>query len=215
MLPLFREGNVRMHSTIQNSVVEAIAAVHQLQTASSLAFLENASQCIAETFRAGGKLIIAGNGGSLCDAAHFAEELTGQFRRRRKALPAIALTEPGHITCVGNDFGFEEVFARGVEAFGRAGDCFVGLSTSGNSPNIVRAFEVARQRGLKTLSFLGREGGCLKGIADLELIISGFPHSDRVQEAHMAAIHILIERVEQLLFAPSPVEAIAARVGSK
>jgi D-sedoheptulose 7-phosphate isomerase len=145
-------------------------------------------------------LLIAGNGGSLCDAMHFAEELTGQFRKKRAALPAIALSEPGHLTCTANDMGYDEVFARGVEAFGKPGDLFVGLTTSGNSPNIVRAFEEAKKRGLKTVSFLGKSGGALKGVADFEMLIKNFNTSDRIQEVHMAAIHIIIEAMEYELF---------------
>jgi D-sedoheptulose 7-phosphate isomerase len=181
------------------SVNDAIAAAKKLQEASSLNFIEEAAVMIAECFQNGHKIIIAGNGGSLCDAMHFAEELTGFFRAPRRALPAIALCEPGHLTCVGNDMGFDYVFSRGVEAYGQPGDIFIGLTTSGNSPNILKAMDIARQRGLKTIAFLGKGGGRLRGVADLELIINGFETSDRVQEAHMAAIHILIEMVESLL----------------
>ena len=166
----------------------------------SLTFIEQVAQLLASCFKRDNKLIIAGNGGSLCDAAHFAEELTGFFRRARKALPAIALTDVGHLTCVGNDLGFEWVFARGVEAYGQPGDVFIGLTTSGNSLNIIHAFQVAREKGLHTIAFLGKGGGKLKGVADLELMIDGFATSDRIQEAHMAAIHVIIEQVEDLLF---------------
>ena len=145
-------------------------------------------------------MLIAGNGGSLCDASHFAEELTGIFRKKRRALPAIALSDPGHLTCVGNDLGFEHVFARSIEAYGKKEDLFIGLTTSGNSPNMILAFERAKELGLTTLAFLGKGGGELKGYADLELIIEGFETSDRIQEAHMTAIHIMIELIEELLF---------------
>ena len=181
------------------SVQDSIQAVQQLNEPYALAFMENAAKMIAECFQRGNKLLIAGNGGSLCDAAHFAEELTGFFRKPRPALPAIALTDPGHITCVGNDLGFDSVFSRGIEAYGKTGDVFVGLTTSGNSLNIVKAIDEAKKRGLHTISFLGKDGGQLKGVGDLELIIYGFKTSDRIQEAHMAAIHIIIELVESLL----------------
>ena len=115
-------------------------------------------------------------------------------------LPAIALTEAGHLTCTGNDLGFDQVFARGIEAYGQPGDIFIGLTTSGNSPNMICAFQEAKQRELETIAFLGKGGGKLKGIADLELIIEGFATSDRIQEAHMAAVHLIIEQVENLLF---------------
>lgn len=189
-----------MKKYLLNSVKDAIQAISQLQKPESLAFMEDAARLLSECFQAGNKVIVAGNGGSLCDAAHFAEELTGVFRAVRPALPVIALSEPGHLTCVGNDLGFEWIFARGVEAFGKPGDVFVGLTTSGNSPNIVKAFEAAERQGLKTISFLGKSGGKLKGVADLELLIEGFATSDRIQEAHMAAIHIVIEMVENLMF---------------
>ncbi|MCB1084630.1 MAG: SIS domain-containing protein [Chlamydiia bacterium] len=156
-----------------------------------------------DCYKSGGKLIIAGNGGSLCDAMHFAEELTGYFRKERPALPAIALADPGHLTCVGNDAGFEKVFSRGVEAHGREGDLFIALTTSGNSENLIRATQFAKKKGLKTIAFLGKTGGALKGMSDLEWVVSGFETSDRIQEAHMAAIHIIIEQVEQELFSPA------------
>lgn len=182
------------------SVRQGVQAVEQLLQPQNLQFIEDAALMIANSFSQGNKLIIAGNGGSLCDAIHFAEELTGFFRQKRPALPAIALSEGGHLTCVGNDLGFEWIFARGVEAYGKAGDVFIGLSTSGKSPNIVKAFEIAQRQQLKTISFLGKTGGILKGVADLEMIIQGFETSDRIQEAHMAAMHIIIERIEDKLF---------------
>ncbi|MDR3624825.1 MAG: SIS domain-containing protein [Chlamydiales bacterium] len=189
-----------MEEYIIESVRESSAALQQLLEPKSVAFMDEAAKLLAHCFRVGNKVIIAGNGGSLCDAAHFAEELTGQFRQKRKALPAIALTDSSHITCVGNDFGFDQIFARGVEAFGKEGDIFVGLSTSGNSKNIIYAFETAKALGLSTIAFLGKSGGMLKGFADLEISIDGFSTSDRIQEAHMAAIHIIIEMVEKYLF---------------
>lgn len=189
-----------MNQFILKSVHEALAAVAQLQRPESLAFIHDAAQILTTCFRNGNKVIIAGNGGSLCDGAHFAEELTGIFRSKRQALPAISLSEPGHITCVGNDLGFEYVFSRGVEAFGKPGDVFVGLTTSGNSPNMIKAFEVAQKLDIRTIAFLGKSGGKLKGVAEIELVIDGFTTSDRIQEAHMAAVHIIIEMVENALF---------------
>lgn len=189
-----------MKELIINSINDGIKAMEQLLHEKRVAFIEEASHLLAKAFQAGRKVIIAGNGGSLCDAMHFAEELTGIFRTKRQALPAIALSDPGHLTCTANDLGFDQIFARGVEAYGKAGDVFIGLSTSGNSPNIVCAFDVAKQMGLQTVAFLGKQGGKLKGFADCELIIEDFTSSDRIQEAHMAAIHVVIEMVEYLLF---------------
>lgn len=193
------EKKTTITNLINKSITESIEAIIQLQTPAALTFIEQSAIAIADCFKAGGKVIVAGNGGSLCDASHFAEELTGFFRHFRQALPVIALSDPGHITCTANDLGFEWVFARGVQAFGKPGDIFVGLTTSGNSPNIIKAFEIANEMNLKTIAFLGKTGGKIKGMANLELIIENFPTSDRIQEAHMAAIHIIIEAVEALL----------------
>ena len=189
-----------MRRQIIHSVENGIEAAAQLRKSEAIAFIEQVALLLVNTFRSGGKVLIAGNGGSLCDAMHFAEELTGFFRQKRAALPAIALADPGHMSCVANDIGFAEVFARGVEAHGQPGDVFVGLTTSGNSPNIIRAVAEAERKGLTTVAFLGKEGGKLKGAVDHELIIAGFSTSDRIQEAHMLAIHTIIEMVEYELF---------------
>lgn len=167
--------------------------------AGNFAAIENAARLIAQGFARGGKVIAFGNGGSMCDAMHFAEELTGRFRRDRKALPAIALSDPSHLTCVGNDYGFEQVFARGVEAYAAAGDVVLGLSTSGNSPNVIRGLATARELGCHTIALLGKDGGQLAGTCDLQIIVPG-EHSDRIQELHTLILHIIIECVERLLF---------------
>jgi D-sedoheptulose 7-phosphate isomerase len=193
---------------IIDSVEKGIEAIKFLKLPHSLSFIEACANSIAECFKNGNKIIIAGNGGSLCDASHFAEELTGFFRQKRRALPAIALSEPGHITCTGNDVGFEYIFSRGVEAYGKKGDIFIGLTTSGNSPNIVRAVEAAQDLEMTTIAFLGKSGGSLRGVCDYELLVDGFSTSDRIQEAHMTAIHIIIEMVEEVLF--SKTEATSA-----
>ncbi len=194
-----------MKKAIVEAVTDCVNALEQLKTPQNVAFIEKMALMMAEGFACGNKIIVAGNGGSLCDAAHFAEELTGYFRSERMALPAIALADPGHLTCTANDKGFEWVFARGVEAYGKPKDLFVGLTTSGNSPNLIRAFETAKERGLKTIAFLGKGGGKLKGVADLELIIENFTTSDRIQEAHMAAIHIVIEMMEAEMMAKTTI----------
>jgi len=189
-----------MKEKILHAVEDGVAAIRQLSTDKHLTFIEKSAEMLATCFVQKKKVLVAGNGGSLCDASHFAEELTGFFRKKRRALPAIALSEPGHLTCVGNDMGFEHVFSRSIEAYGEEGDLFIGLTTSGNSPNLVNAFDQAKELGLKTIAFLGKGGGKLKGVADLELLIEGFTTSDRIQEAHMTAIHIMIEMVEEILF---------------
>lgn len=195
-----------MKELIASSVKDCVLAAQKLAEPQALEFIERSAELLANVFRSGHKVLIAGNGGSLCDAAHFAEELTGFFRGPRRALPAIALSEPGHITCTGNDLGFDWIFSRAVEALGQPGDLFVGLTTSGNSQNIIYAVEAAQKQGLHTILFLGKEGGKLKGVADLEWIVDGFPTSDRIQEAHMAAIHVMIEAVEQHLFSSRTAE---------
>ncbi|UYI78210.1 MAG: D-sedoheptulose 7-phosphate isomerase [Fusobacterium varium] len=160
---------------------------------------EKVAKALAEVFNNGNKVLICGNGGSNCDALHFAEEFTGRFRGDRKALPAIAISESSHITCVGNDYGFDYVFSRGVEAYGKPGDMFIGISTSGNSGNVIKAVEAAKKIGMKTCVLLGKDGGKLKGMCDYEFIIPG-KTSDRVQEIHMMILHIIIEGVERIMF---------------
>lgn len=193
-----------MKDLILQSVDDAIRAAATLRSPQGLIFIEKCAEQIADCFKKGRKILIAGNGGSLCDAMHFAEELTGQFRSKRRALPAIALSDAAHLSCVANDMGFNSVFARAIEALGEEEDIFVALTTSGNSPNLISALMQAKQQGLFTISFLGKSGGQMKGVSDLEWIVSGFSFSDRIQEAHMAAIHIIIEMVEQHLFAYAP-----------
>jgi len=161
--------------------------------------IEKMGRLLALTFENGGKVLSCGNGGSACDALHFSEEFTGQFRNRRKPLPALSLTESAHITCVANDFGFDEIFSRGVEAYGKSADILVALSTSGNSENVVRAVDKAKKNGLKVFLFLGKDGGILKNKGDFEVIVKA-DTSDRIQEIHMMCLHILIEIVERIMF---------------
>ena len=172
---------------------------HFLSDKEGKATLNSVSQSLAQSFQSGRKVLICGNGGSACDAMHFAEEFTGRFLKARRALPVIALADAGHLTCVANDMGFEEVFSRGVEAYGTPGDWLISLSTSGNSPNIVRAQEEAKSRGLHTFSLLGKSGGKMAGKADFEIVIPGTT-ADRIQEIHMLILHLLIELVERQLF---------------
>lgn len=160
---------------------------------------EKIAEELAEVFTNGNKVLICGNGGSNCDALHFAEEFTGRFRKERRALPAIAISDSSHITCVGNDYGFDYIFSKGVEAYGKEGDMFIGISTSGNSGNVIKAVEKAKELGMKTVALLGKDGGKLKGMCDYEFIIPG-ETSDRIQEIHMMILHIIIEGVERIMF---------------
>lgn len=154
---------------------------------------------VAATLAAGGRVLTCGNGGSHCDALHFAEEWTGRYREARPPLGALALGEATHVTCVANDYGFDYVFSRQVEALGRPGDLLIGFSTSGWSRNIVLAMETARRKGLRTVALLGGDGGVLEDEADLAIVVPAGT-SDRVQEMHLKIVHAVIEAVERRLF---------------
>lgn len=146
----------------------------------------------------GGKIFSCGNGGSHCDAMHFAEELTGRFRENRKALPAIAISDPSHISCVSNDFGYDQVFSRYIEGLGKEGDVVLGISTSGNSQNVLNAFKAAKQLGMKTIALSGKDGGEMASLADIEIRVPHQGYADRIQEIHIKVIHILILLIEEL-----------------
>ena len=157
------------------------------------------SRILIETYQKSGTVFSCGNGGSHCDAMHFAEEMTGRYRKDRRPLGALALGDAAHTTCVSNDYGFKHVFSRQVEGLGRAGDVLIGLSTSGNSENVILAFEAAKKKGMKTIALLGRDGGKMKDLADLAIVIPA-QTSDRIQEMHIKLIHTVIETVERALF---------------
>ncbi len=161
--------------------------------------VNDAVDLIAKTLSSDGKVIACGNGGSMSDSMHFAEELSGRFRKDRKPLPAIALSDPAHITCVANDFGFEYIFSRQVEALGKNGDVLLAISTSGNSPNVLYAAKVAKEQEMKVIGLLGHDGGKLKELCDFPIIVPG-KNTDRMQELHIKIIHIMIECVERKLF---------------
>lgn len=164
--------------------------------------IARAAQLLSESLKGGGKILSCGNGGSMSDAMHFAEELTGRFREDRAALPAIAISDPTHITCVANDFGFEQVFSRYVEAHGKAGDALLAISTSGNSTNVVKAIEAAHARGMHVVGLTGKDGGRMKELCEVNIHIPWMSYSDRIQEMHIKVIHILIDEIEHRLFHP-------------
>ena len=189
-----------LKENIRNSYLTAFETVKAfVENEENIEKTEKIAQELAQAYKNGKKSLIAGNGGSNCDAMHFAEEFTGRFRKERRALPAISISDPSHITCVANDYGFEYIFSKGVEAYGQEGDMFIGISTSGNSPNVIKAVEQAKAQGLITVGLLGKDGGKLKGVCDYEFIIPG-KTSDRVQEIHMMILHIIIEGVERIMF---------------
>jgi D-sedoheptulose 7-phosphate isomerase len=157
---------------------------------------EKAGNIMVEAVKNNHTIFSCGNGGSMCDAMHFAEELSGRFRDDRKAIPALAISDPSHLTCVANDYGFDFVFSRFIEGFGKPGDVLLGISTSGNSKNIVKAALVAREKGMKIIALTGKNGGELANIADVELRIPGTKYSDRIQEVHIKIIHSFIHYIE-------------------
>ncbi|KUG06376.1 D-sedoheptulose 7-phosphate isomerase [Solirubrum puertoriconensis] len=170
----------------------------------NLARIEQAAQLMATSLQQGGKLLSCGNGGSLCDAQHFAEELSGRYRHDRPALAAIALTEASHMSCVANDYGYEYVFSRYVQALGRPGDVLLAISTSGHSPNVLRAAEAAKAAGMRVVALTGKDGGPLASLADVEIRAPHAGYADRIQEIHIKVIHILIMLIERLVVAKQP-----------
>lgn len=170
-----------------------------LSNEDNLNLMEKSIRELASCFNRGGRVFSCGNGGSMCDAMHFAEELTGRFRRERKALPATAISDPAHMTCTANDFGYDHIFSRYLEGWADAGDMLLAISTSGNSPNIIQAVEVAKQKNMKTIGLLGKGGGKLKSMVDFPLVIDNAV-SDRIQEMHIKIIHLFIEGIEREIF---------------
>jgi len=182
---------------IRQHFEEAQQVLHDfLADGAHLDALEQAGILMAEAISGGGKLISCGNGGSMCDAMHFAEELTGRYRGDRKALPAVSISDPSHLTCVGNDYGFDAVFSRYVEAMGQSGDVLLAISTSGNSPNVVKAAESARQKGMSVVGLTGKNGGALARLCHAEIRVPWNGHADRIQEVHIKCIHALIDHIE-------------------
>ena len=184
---------------VRAAFAESIAAKRATADASAGAIAAAAERVIL-AFRAGHKLLAFGNGGSASDAQHLCTELAGRYVRERPGLPAIALTaNTSDLTAIGNDYGYDRVFARLVEAHGRAGDVAIAISTSGNSPNVLEAVAVARQRGLTTIGLCGRGGGKLAGCVDVPIVVPS-DHTPRIQETHIAIVHVLCELVDDALF---------------
>jgi D-sedoheptulose 7-phosphate isomerase len=186
------------HDLIRSELNEAAETLATfLNDDANLDAIERAALLLANAFKVGGKVISCGNGGSHCDAMHFAEELTGRYRENRPGYPAIAISDVSHLSCVSNDFGYDYVFSRYVEAVGRAGDVLLGISTSGNSGNIIKAIEAARAKGMQVITLTGKDGGKMAGGADVEIRVPHFGYADRIQEIHIKVIHILIQLIEK------------------
>ena len=192
------------HLTLQPLIRKSLEEARQvldrfLADEKNLHNIELAGKVMAEAITAGHKIISCGNGGSMCDAMHFAEELSGRFREDRRAVAAISISDPSHITCAANDYGFESIFSRYVEAIGQKGDVLLAISTSGRSGNVIKASEIAKEKGMKVVALTGKTGGELAGIADIEIRVDHKGYSDRIQEIHIKVIHILIEIIEMHL----------------
>jgi len=188
---------VNISEIISKELTEAQAVLNAfISDPANIRQVEKAADLIIESFKKGGKVISCGNGGSHCDAMHFAEELSGRYRDDRKALAAICISDVSHITCVGNDYGFEFIFSRYIEGVGKAGDVLFALSTSGNSANVIRAVEAAKKKGMKVIAMTGKDGGKLGPLADVEVRVPHAGYADRIQEVHIKVIHILILLIE-------------------
>lgn len=186
--------NIRKHFEEATSVLEAF-----LSDARNMEAIERAGAAMVESIRQGGKIISCGNGGSMCDAMHFAEELSGRYRDNRRALPALSISDPSHMSCVGNDYGYDYVFSRYVEGLGNRGDVLLGISTSGNSANVLHAAETARSKGLTVIALTGKDGGKLAPLCDVEIRVPWMGYADRIQEIHIKVIHSLIDYIERNL----------------
>ncbi len=182
---------------IQDSLAQAHKELERFMAdPDTVPSIEKAAEVMSGCLSSGGKIISCGNGGSLCDATHFAEELTGRFRNDRRPFPAMAINDPAYLTCVGNDYSFDVVFSRWIEAFGNPGDVLLAMSTSGTSPNIIKAAEAAKSLGMKVVALTSKKGQTLSALSDVAIMAPDAPHSDRIQEIHIKVIHILIEAIE-------------------
>jgi D-sedoheptulose 7-phosphate isomerase len=182
---------------IKDSFLDAQKVLNEfISKEENFSAIEKAGEAMVKSLQKGGKIISCGNGGSMCDAMHFAEELTGRFRKDRPSMPAVAISDPSHITCVANDYGFDYVFSRYVEGMGQEGDVLLGISTSGNSANILNAIAAAKEKGMLVIGLTGKSGGDMASLCDVEIRVPWMEYSDRVQEIHIKVIHCLIQYIE-------------------
>lgn len=186
----FAKTSLSEARAVLNNFTNDDVAIHKLNSAITM---------MVETYKHHGKIFSCGNGGSMCDATHFAEELTGRYRQDRPSLPAMALNDAAHITCVANDYGYDSIFSRSLEGWGNKGDILLAISTSGNSENIIQAAEMAKKKGMKIIGLTGKGGGKLKDMCDIAIVVDS-QYTDRIQEIHIKCIHIFIEGIERALF---------------
>lgn len=186
--------SIKQHFEEAQEVLEAF-----LSNEENFGNIEKAGQLMVKSIEAEGKILSCGNGGSLCDAMHFAEELTGRYRENRPAIGAIAIADASHMACVGNDYGYEFVFSRYIEGVGRKGDVLLGISTSGNSKNVINAIKAARDKGMFVVGLTGKDGGDMAGLCDVEIRAPKSNFADRAQEIHIKVIHSLIDYIERNL----------------
>lgn len=187
-------------ASIREQLEESLSVLETFLATSPELKIAAAGDLMVQSLKSGGKILACGNGGSMCDAMHFCEELTGRYRENRKAIPAIALSDVSHISCVGNDYGFDSIFSRGVEAFGKPEDTLVAISTSGNSANVIKAIEAAKKIGMSVICLTGKDGGAMKDLGDLEIRAPKTQYADRAQEIHIKVIHNFIFHIEKALF---------------
>ncbi len=185
---------------IKSNFIEAKQLLDQfIEDENNLQLIGAAASIMTEAVRDGGKVISCGNGGSMCDAMHFAEEMTGRFRENRKALPAISISDASHISCVGNDYGYDEIFSRYVDSLGQSDDVLLAISTSGNSQNVIKAAKVAKEKGIKVIGLTGKDGGKLAELCDVEIRVPHMGYADRIQEIHIKVLHSFIHYIEENL----------------
>ena len=190
---------MELRNLIQQQFEEAQQTLVNFQSEANFSLIAQAADLMSQAIQNGGKIISCGNGGSMCDAMHFAEELSGRFRDNRRALAAISISDPSHLSCVSNDYGYDFVFSRFIEGLGQANDVLLGISTSGNSKNVILAVEAAKAKGMKTIVLTGKDGGKLAGLADIEIRAPHSNFADRAQEIHIKVIHSLILGIEHSL----------------
>lgn len=186
-----------MNQRILSHFQEAMQTLQRfMEDAEQMNLIDRAAQAMLQAIKADGKILSCGNGGSHCDAMHFAEELTGRYRNHRPGIAAIAISDVSHISCVGNDYGYDQIFSRYVEAVGRKGDVLLAISSSGNSANVIKAIEAAKAKGITVVGLTGKDGGKMAGLVDIEIRAPHSEYADRAQEIHIKVIHSLIDSIE-------------------